>query len=81
MKLFYPLAKRFIAGYDFDSAKPVIQKLLSEGYQVSIDYLGELSKTKDDCLYAFIQYCDIIDYYTSTPWKQDHLELSIKPSQ
>ena len=81
MKLFYPLAKRFIAGYDFDSAKPVIEKLLSEGYQVSIDYLGELSKTKDDCLDAFIQYCDIIDYYTSTPWKQDHLELSIKPSQ
>ena len=81
MKLLYPLAKRFIAGYDFDSAKPVIEKLLSNGYRVSIDYLGELSKTKDDCLYAFIQYCDIIDYYTSTPWKQDSMDLSIKPSQ
>ena len=81
MKLLYPLAKRFIAGYDFDSAKPVVEKLLSEGYQVSIDYLGELSKTKDDCLYAFIQYCDIIDYYTSTPWKKGTMDLSIKASQ
>ncbi len=81
MKLFYPLAKRFIAGYDFDSAKPVVAQLLSEGYKVSIDYLGELSTERDDCLYAFIQYCDIIDYYTSTPWKQDGIELSIKPSQ
>jgi len=50
MKLLFPFAKRFIAGYDFDSAKPVIYKLLREGYQVSIDYLGELSKTKDDCM-------------------------------
>ena len=81
MKLFYPLAKRFIAGYDFDSAKPVVAQLLSEGYKVSIDYLGELSTERDDCLNAFIQYCDIIDYYTSTPWKQDGIELSIKPSQ
>ena len=28
MKLLYPLAKRFIAGYDFDSAKPVVSNLL-----------------------------------------------------
>ena len=81
MKLLYPFAKRFIAGYDFDSAKPVIYKLLSKGYFVSIDYLGELSKTKDDCMYAYIQYCNIIDYYTTEPWKEHGLELSIKPSQ
>ena len=43
--------------------------------------MGELSTERDDCLDAFIQYCDIIDYYTSTPWKQDGIELSIKPSQ
>ena len=27
MKLLYPFAKRFIAGHDFDSAKPNIKKL------------------------------------------------------
>lgn len=78
MNLLFPLAKRFIAGYDFDSAKPVIENLLNEGYQISIDYLGELSKNKDDCFEAFIQYCDIIDYYADI---DQTIDLSIKPSQ
>lgn len=81
MKLLYPLAKRFIAGYDFDSAKPVIENLLNEGYRISIDYLGELSTNRDDCFEAFIQYCDIIDYSTTLAWKQHSIDLSIKPSQ
>ena len=78
MNLLFPLAKRFIAGYDFDSGKPVIENLLNEGYQISIDYLGELSKNKDDCFEAFIQYCDIIDYYADI---DQTIDLSIKPSQ
>ena len=78
MNLLFPLAKRFIAGYDFDSAKPVIENLLNEGYQISIDYLGELSTNRDDCLDAFIQYCDIIDYYADI---NQTIDLSIKPSQ
>ena len=41
MKILYPFAKRFIAGHDFESAKPKIQKLMDEGYEVSIDYVGE----------------------------------------
>jgi proline dehydrogenase len=85
MKILYPFAKRFIAGYNFDSAKPIIAKLHSEGYEVSIDYLGELSKTRDDCLEAFIQYCNIIDYYRDkffyyNPF-QHSTDISIKPSQ
>ena len=32
MKILYPLAKRFIAGHDFDSAKPKIEKIIEEGY-------------------------------------------------
>ena len=49
MKILYPLAKRFIAGHNFDSAKPKIQRLMNEGFEVSIDYLGELSKNQKDC--------------------------------
>ena len=81
MKLLYPFAKRFIAGYDFDSAKPVIENLLNEGYLISIDYLGELSTNRDECFDAFIQYCDIIDYSTTLAWKEHSIDLSIKPSQ
>ena len=78
MKLLYPFAKRFIAGHDFDSAIPVISKLIWDGYDITIDYLGELSKTEEDCQNALRQYVDIIEYYgsISTP-----IDISIKPTQ
>ena len=76
MKLLYPFAKRFIAGHDFDSAKPKIEKLMDDGYEVSIDYLGELSKTYDDCVRAREQYLQIIDFY-----KNKKIDISIKPTQ
>ena len=76
MKLFYLFAKRFIAGHDFDSAKPVIADLMEQGYGVTIDYLGELSKTIDDCEKATKQYLDIIEYY-----KNSSIDISIKPTQ
>tara|TARA_Y100001963_G_scaffold62220_1_gene86826 strand:+ start:801 stop:1634 length:834 start_codon:yes stop_codon:yes gene_type:complete len=76
MKFLYPLAKRFIAGHDFESAKPKIRKLLDEGYEVSIDYLGELSKTLSDCERAKDQYVKIINFY-----KTEKINVSIKPSQ
>ena len=70
------MAKRFIAGHNFDSAKPKIEKLLNEGYEVSIDYLGELSKNISDCENATKQYLEIINYY-----KGKKIDISIKPSQ
>ena len=76
MKILYPLAKRFIAGHDFDSARPKIRKLLDEGYEVSIDYLGELSTSVDDCKEATNQYLKIISHY----WDKK-IDISIKPSQ
>ena len=76
MKILYPLAKRFIAGHDFDSAKPKIEKLIEEGYEVSVDYLGEVSQTVAQCERAKRQYIEIINYY-----KNNKINISIKPSQ
>jgi proline dehydrogenase len=76
MKILYPLAKRFIAGHDFDSAKPKIQKLMDEGFEVSVDYLGELSTSARDCRIATRQYIEIIKYYSDKK-----IDISIKPSQ
>tara|TARA_Y100000590_G_C15737379_1_gene1019046 strand:- start:1455 stop:2348 length:894 start_codon:yes stop_codon:yes gene_type:complete len=76
MKLLFLFAKRFIAGYDFASAIPVIQKLMDDGYKVSVDYLGELSETEEDCERAYQQYLEIVDYY-----KNNKIDISIKPSQ
>ncbi len=76
MKLLYPLAKRFIAGHDFESAKPQIEKLLDEEYEVSIDYLGESSRQISQCMRATDQYLKIINYF----WDRK-INISIKPSQ
>jgi len=74
MKLLYPLAKRFIAGYDFNSAKPAIDKLLYDDYQVTIDYVGEMSKTLEDVQHAYHEYVKILVAYSN-------IDISIKPSQ
>ena len=76
MKLLYPLAKRFIAGYNFDSAKSPINKLLDDGYEVSVDYVGEHSKTISACKAAFKQYLKIIKYFNGR-----NIDVSIKPTQ
>ena len=76
MKLLFPFAERFIAGDSFSSAIPVIEDIINKGYEVSVDYLGELSKTEEDCHTAFHQYMEIIDYYKDT-----EIDISIKPSQ
>ncbi len=76
MKFLYPLAKRFIAGHDFESAKPKIRKLLDDGYEVSVDYLGESTKTVEDAVEAANQYFEIIDFY-----KDSKIDISIKPTQ
>ena len=76
MRLLYPLAKRFIAGHSFDSAKPKIDKLIKDGYEVSVDYLGEHSESVEDCERAKDQYIEIINLY-----KNQNIDLSIKQSQ
>ena len=80
MNCLYPLAKRFIAGHDFDSAKPVIYNLMQDGYKITIDYLGELSKTTEDCHKAQLQYHQILDYYSQIPDGRE-IDISIKPTQ
>ncbi len=84
MNWLFPLAKRFIAGHDFESAKPVIDKLIKDGYRVSIDYLGELSKTTGDCEVAYAQYSKIIAYYQYLQHYENNdfgIDISVKPSQ
>ncbi len=76
MRFLYPLAKRFIAGHDFDSAKPAIEKLMEQGYEVSIDYIGENSKTYSQSRKAYKQYLAVLDYF-----KDRRVDISVKPSQ
>ena len=77
MRILYPLAKRFIAGHDFDSEKGHIDKLIKQGYEVSIDYVGENSETQKDCARALKQYVRIIKFYKNNSRKNISLETLI----
>ena len=77
MKFLFPFASRFIAGYNLETAQPKIQKLLDGGYEVTIDYVGEESKTKEDVIEAASEYFRLISVYKNTP----NVGLSIKPTQ
>jgi len=74
MNILYPLAKRFIAGYDFNSARPIIDSLIKNGYQVTIDHVGEMSDTLEDTQHTYHEYIKILDSYSN-------IDISIKPSQ
>ena len=74
MKLLYPFAKRFIAGYNFETASVSIDNLIQNGYGVTIDYVGEMSKTKSDVLKAYKEYEKILTKY-------NNIDISVKPSQ
>ena len=49
---------------------------MDEGYEVSVDYLGELSKNRNDCTKAKEQYLQIVNHY-----KDQKIDISIKLSQ
>ena len=73
MKLLYPFAKRFIAGYNFETASVSIDNLIQNGYGVTIDYVGEMSTTLEDVQSAVKEYTHILDLYSN-------IDISIKPS-
>ena len=76
MKLFYPFAKRYIAGDDFKSAQLTANELISNGFEFSLNYVGEYSKTLDEAIAAQNQYSKILNNYQDST-----IDLSIKISQ
>ncbi len=76
MRLLYPLAKRFIAGHDLDSAEPKIKELINSGFEVSVDYIGENSLSFKAARHAYRQYLRILERFKDYP-----IDISVKPSQ
>ena len=76
MKLFYPFAKRYIAGDDFKSAELTANELITNGFEFSLNYVGEYSKTLDEAIAAQNQYSKILNNYQDST-----IDLSIKISQ
>lgn len=92
--LFRPLVKRFIAGDTLDQALVVTEALLKEGYKVSLDFLGENTRNREEALAAREIYLNMLDQIAKVPevrtWIDAHpvydgaiepLNISIKLTQ
>ena len=44
MKLLYPFAKRYIAGDDFESAQATANRLITNNYEISFNYVGNIAQ-------------------------------------
>jgi len=49
-KAFQPMVRRFIAGDTLDDAMAVTEDLLRRGFMVSLDFLGENTRSRDEAL-------------------------------
>jgi len=76
MKLLFPFAKRYIAGDDLVSAQSTANKLTSNGFELSFNYVGEYCKTIEEARQAQNQYSEILNYY-----QNQTIDISIKLSQ
>jgi proline dehydrogenase len=76
MKLLYPFAKRYIAGDDFESAQATANRLITNNYEISFNYVGEYCTTIEEARQAKNQYSEILNYY-----QDEKIDISIKLSQ
>ncbi len=78
--LFRPLVRRFIAGDTLAEAMAVAEDLASKGLGVSLDYLGENTRTRGEAEHACAMYIQIIDAIAKSPHR-DLINISIKLTQ
>lgn len=88
--LFRPLVKRFIAGDNLEQAMSAVQALLDKGFMVTLDNLGENTKTETEALAAKSTYVQMLDRIgaqsaikrpTTAPESIEPCNISIKLTQ
>lgn len=74
--LFKPLVRRFIAGDGLEEALAVSEKILARGLKVSLDYLGENTKSEQEALDAKRTYIEMLERIAKVPavaeWNAKH---------
>jgi len=88
--LFRPLVSRFIAGDTLEEALKVSEGILANGLRVSLDYLGENTKSEQEALDAKATYIQMLERIAQVPAVQkwnanpqgtEPLNISIKLTQ
>lgn len=77
---FRPLVTRFVAGDTLAEAMAVAEELADKGLGVSLDYLGENTKTREEAEHACDMYNQIIDAIAKSR-HQASINISIKLTQ
>ncbi len=78
MRLLYPLAKRFIAGEDLETALKAIDRLHRRGFRTTIDLLGEHVRTQEQAEAAKQAYLGLFQRMQDSSVRMD---FSIKLTQ
>lgn len=72
-KMFQPLVHRFVAGNTLDEALTAADELLAKGMMVSLDYLGENTRSREEALSAKATYVAMLDRIAE---RADHRSVS-----
>lgn len=78
--LFKPLVRRFIAGDTLAEAMVAAEKLCDAGLLVTLDYLGENTKSREEALNAVRMYQEILTAIGQSRHR-DKINISIKLTQ
>ncbi|AIE86896.1 proline dehydrogenase family protein [Fimbriimonas ginsengisoli] len=88
--LFRPLVRRFIAGDTLEEAIKASEALLAKGLRISLDYLGENTRSEQEALDAKATYIQMLERIAQVPVVRDYnanpvgpepLNISIKLTQ
>jgi proline dehydrogenase len=80
-KLFRPMVGRFIAGDDLETALANSATILERGFKVSLDYLGENTKTEAEAIEAKNTYIRMLESIGPFLKKRGPLIPCLKPGQ
>ena len=80
MKLPFFLARRFVAGEDFEHALPAIRKLTEKNLFITLDLLGEYVKDRNIAARSRDAYVDLIKVVDASRNFEEEANISIKLS-
>ena len=75
------MARRFVAGETIDDGLNAARELVARGFFVSLDYLGESVKTRDEAVAAADTYVRLLDRIGGDAELREKVNVSVKLTQ
>lgn len=75
------MARRFVAGETIDDGLRAARELVDQGFSVSLDYLGESVKNRDEARAAADTYVEMLDRIGTDPLLRQRVNVSLKLTQ